>query len=74
MTPEQWSLLRDWLARLTLDPLDPTDPDEDRYVELQEAGRGAVDKIFPASPSRRRPARSSCQAPADRARPPSCTG
>lgn len=40
------SLLGHWLARLTLDPIDPNDPGEDRYVPLQEAGRGAVDKIF----------------------------
>lgn len=37
------SLLRTWLNRLTPDPIDPTD---DRYVPLEEGGRGAVDNIF----------------------------
>ncbi|MGH8899001.1 MAG: hypothetical protein ACRDZ4_18745 [Egibacteraceae bacterium] len=46
MTTDKRSLLGHWLARLTLDPLDPTDPGEDRYVELQAAGRGAIDTIF----------------------------
>jgi hypothetical protein len=39
------SLLRGWLERLTLDPIDPYDPEETRYVPLQESGRGAVDEI-----------------------------
>ena len=41
--PTDVSLLRTWLNRLTDDPIDPTD---DRYVPLEEAGRGAVDSIF----------------------------
>lgn len=46
MATDKRLLLGRWLDRLTLDPLDPTDPDEDRYVELQQAGRSAVDTIF----------------------------
>jgi hypothetical protein len=38
--------LREWSAALTLDPLDPFDPAEKRYVALQEAGRGAVDEMM----------------------------
>ncbi|MGH4022436.1 MAG: hypothetical protein ACRDT0_25000 [Pseudonocardiaceae bacterium] len=37
--------LRTWLKELTLDPLDPSEPTERRYVELREAGRGAADEI-----------------------------
>jgi energy-coupling factor transporter ATP-binding protein EcfA2 len=37
--------LQGWMRALTLDPLDPTDPAEDRYVPLEEAGKGAVDGI-----------------------------
>ncbi len=45
MRDELRTLLRGWMQELTLDPLDPTDPNERRYVELDEAGRGAVDEI-----------------------------
>lgn len=38
--------LREWSAALTLEPLDPFDPAEKRYVALQEAGRGAVDEMM----------------------------
>lgn len=34
--------LRRWTAALTDRPLDPSDPNETRYVELRHAGRGAV--------------------------------
>ena len=37
--------LRQWSANLTLDPLDVGDPNEKRYVELADAGRGAVDDL-----------------------------
>jgi hypothetical protein len=37
--------LREWSAALTLDPLDPADPNERRYVALADAGRGAVDEL-----------------------------
>ena len=40
--------LRAWNAALTLDPLDPGDPNETRYVPLQEAGRAAVDEMMAA--------------------------
>jgi hypothetical protein len=40
------NLLRAWRAQLTLDPLDPCDPDEWRYVPLHETGRAAVDDIY----------------------------
>src|SRR2546430_10425746 len=33
------------MQALSLNPLDPTDPAETRYVPLEEAGRGAVDEI-----------------------------
>jgi energy-coupling factor transporter ATP-binding protein EcfA2 len=45
MRDELRPVLREWMRELTLDPLDPTDPNEHRYVELGEAGRGAVDDI-----------------------------
>ncbi|MGI8624699.1 MAG: hypothetical protein ACR2NB_14750, partial [Solirubrobacteraceae bacterium] len=38
--------LRAWNAALTLDPLDPGDPQEQRYVPLHEAGRAAVDEMM----------------------------
>jgi AAA ATPase domain len=38
--------LRRWTAQLTLDPLDPGDPAEQRYVPLQEPGQGAVDDMM----------------------------
>lgn len=38
-------LLREWMARLTTDPIDPADPKEDRYLRLHEAGAGSVDDI-----------------------------
>jgi hypothetical protein len=37
--------LREWTAALTLGPLDVSDPAETRYVELADAGRGAVDDL-----------------------------
>lgn len=37
--------LRQWSANLTLEPLDVGDPNEKRYVELADAGRGAVDDL-----------------------------
>jgi hypothetical protein len=37
--------LREWSAALTLGPLDVSDPAEKRYVELADAGRGAVDDL-----------------------------
>ncbi|MGH3998963.1 MAG: hypothetical protein ACRDTJ_16085, partial [Pseudonocardiaceae bacterium] len=37
---------REWSAALTLGPLDPSDPNETRYVPLAEAGRGAVDELL----------------------------
>lgn len=46
MTEDRRTLLRDWLASLTLDPLDPYREGETRYVPLEESGRGAVDQIF----------------------------
>jgi hypothetical protein len=46
VTEDRRTLLRDWLARLTLDPLDPYQEGENRYVPLEESGRGAVDQIF----------------------------
>ena len=41
--PADVALLREWLNALTPAPLDPDDP---RYVPLEEAGRAAVDAIF----------------------------
>lgn len=38
--------LRAWTAALTRGPLDPSDPNETRYVELRDAGRGAVKKML----------------------------
>ena len=38
--------MRKWNAALTLGPLDPSNPKETRYVELQHAGRGAVEKMM----------------------------
>lgn len=38
--------LRKWNTQLTLDPLDPGDPDERRYVPLQESGRAAVEEMM----------------------------
>ncbi|MGH8910536.1 MAG: ATP-binding protein [Egibacteraceae bacterium] len=46
MTIDRRALFGGWLERLTLAPIDPSDPSEDRYVPLQEAGRGAVNEIF----------------------------
>lgn len=43
MTEASRGELREWHRALTLDPLDAGDP---RYVELQDAGRGAVDEIM----------------------------
>lgn len=37
--------LAEWNAALSADPLDPTDPQETRYVPLHGAGGGAVDEI-----------------------------
>jgi len=37
--------LREWLRQLTLDPIDPCAPGENRYVPLEESGRGAIDEI-----------------------------
>lgn len=45
MTVPSRAELRAWNAALTLDPLDPGDPSEHRYVPLQEAGRAAVDEL-----------------------------
>ncbi|MFL6121572.1 hypothetical protein [Actinophytocola sp.] len=45
MRDELRTLLRSWMQELTLDPLDPTDPNEHRYVALDEAGRAAIDEI-----------------------------
>ncbi len=45
MTPDL-ATFREWRAQLTLDPIDPADPAETRYVPIEEAGRGAVDDIF----------------------------
>jgi hypothetical protein len=45
MSTELRPLLREWMASLTLDPLDPTDPNEHRYVPLEESGKAAVDEI-----------------------------
>ncbi|MGH8907078.1 MAG: hypothetical protein ACRD0K_11290 [Egibacteraceae bacterium] len=45
MTPDL-ATLREWRAQLTLDPIDPADPAETRYVPIADAGRGAVDDIF----------------------------
>jgi hypothetical protein len=39
MTTPSRQQLRDWYTALTLDPLNPADPNETRYVELAEAGR-----------------------------------
>jgi hypothetical protein len=41
--PADVAVLREWVKRLSGEPIPPTD---DRYVPLQEAGRGAVDSIF----------------------------
>ena len=38
--------LRSWNAQLTLDPLDPGDPAEQRYVPLRESGHAAVDEMM----------------------------
>lgn len=38
-------VLREWLANLTLDPIDPCREGETRYVPLEDSGRGAVDQI-----------------------------
>ena len=43
MTEASRRELREWHHALTLDPLAAGDP---RYVELQDAGRGAVDEIM----------------------------
>lgn len=45
MPAELRSLLRGWMKELTLDPLNPADPNEHRYVPLEESGKGAVDRI-----------------------------
>lgn len=41
--PTDVAVLREWVKRLSGEPIPPTD---DRYVPLQESGRGAVDSIF----------------------------
>lgn len=41
--PADVAVLRRWVKRLSGEPIPPTD---DRYVPLQESGRGAVDSIF----------------------------
>lgn len=46
MTTPSRQELREWSRALTLDPLDPADPKETRYVPLAEAGRGAVDELL----------------------------
>ncbi|MGH3886776.1 MAG: hypothetical protein ACRDSZ_09435, partial [Pseudonocardiaceae bacterium] len=46
MTTPSRQQLREWSAALTLGPLDPSDPNETRYVPLAEAGRGAVDELL----------------------------
>ena len=46
MTTPTRQELRAWSAALTLGPLDPTDPNEKRYVPLTDAGRGAVDELL----------------------------
>lgn len=46
MTTPSRQELRAWSAELTLDPLDPADPDETRYVPLIDAGRAAVDELL----------------------------
>jgi hypothetical protein len=46
VTDDLRSRLREWMKALTLDPLDPCDPAETRYVPLEESGKGAVDEIF----------------------------
>lgn len=38
--------LRKWTAALTLDALDPADPEETRYVPLEDAGSAAVDEMM----------------------------
>ncbi|MGH8895611.1 MAG: hypothetical protein ACRDZ4_00990 [Egibacteraceae bacterium] len=43
MVTDRRTLFRGWLARLTTAR---STREEDRYVPLQEAGRGAVDAIF----------------------------
>jgi len=45
VTEDLRGTLRTWLAALTIDPIDPCDPKETRYVRLEESGRGAVDEI-----------------------------
>lgn len=46
MTTPSRQELRKWSAALTLNPLDPADPNETRYVPLAEAGRAAVDELM----------------------------
>ncbi|MGH3897936.1 MAG: hypothetical protein ACRDTA_06700 [Pseudonocardiaceae bacterium] len=46
MTTPSRQQLRDWSAELTLEPLDPADQDETRYVALADAGRAAVDELL----------------------------
>jgi hypothetical protein len=46
VTDDLRSRMREWMKALTLDPLDPCDPAETRYVPLEESGKGAVDEIF----------------------------
>ena len=46
MTEDLRTTLREWLASLTLEPIDPCRKGETRYVPLEESGRGAVDQIF----------------------------
>ena len=45
MTTPSRSTLREWTRALTLDEIDPYAPGETRYVQLDEAGRGAVDGL-----------------------------
>lgn len=46
MTAPARQTLRNWSAALTLGPLDPSDPEETRYVPLLDAGRAAVDELL----------------------------
>ncbi|MGH3929894.1 MAG: hypothetical protein ACRDTF_07950, partial [Pseudonocardiaceae bacterium] len=46
MTTPARQTLREWSAKLTLGPLDPSDPAEMRYVPLADAGRVAADELL----------------------------
>lgn len=39
-------VLRAWTAALTPEPLDPSDPEETRYVELRDSGHGAMNAML----------------------------